>query len=97
MLLNAQKPAEIWTNAVAVNAWYAKDGTLVHCLCFPYRFGATGRFSDYRDSFRFENAYFPLQNPFDIGGIVWDVVCLQMTVIQMSYEAWNRSLKLPPL
>lgn len=80
-------------DAVPVNAWYTKDGTQIQCSCWPYEFGVRGKLGEYGDPSRFENAHICLQNPFEIGDIVRDVVRLQPAVVQTSQETWNRCLE----
>lgn len=78
------------TDVLDTRAWYTKDGVPIHCSCFPYDLGVTGRIGGYKDPSRFENAYIPLQNPFEIGDIVRDVVWTRPAVVQTRREAWNR-------
>lgn len=79
-------------NAVDGCAWYTKDGELIHCTDFPYMFGIRGSLSD-EDPSRFEDAYIPLQNPFEIGDIVRIVGDSQPAIVQESREQWYRFLE----
>lgn len=80
------------TNAVDGCAWYTKDGELIHCTCFPYMFGIKGRLG-YGDPSRFEDAYVPLQDPFEIGDIVRIVGDSRPAIVQESREQWYRLLE----
>lgn len=80
------------TNAMDGCAWYTKDGELIHCTCFPYMFGIKGRLG-YGDPSRFEDAYVPLQNPFEIGDIVRIAGDSRPAIVQESREQWYRLLE----
>lgn len=75
-------------NVVDGSAWYTKDGQMIHSESFPYTLGIRGDVG-YRDSSRFEGAYIPLQNPFEIGDIVRIVGDSQPAIVQESREQWN--------
>lgn len=69
-------------------AWYTKDGKMLHCTTFPYRLGIS-RDLGCRGSSRFEDAYIPLQNPFETGDIVRVVGDSQPAIVQESREQWD--------
>lgn len=70
-------------NVVDSSAWYTKDGQMIHSENFPYMFGIRGDLG-FGDSSRFENAYIPLQDPFEIGDIVRVVGDSQPAIVQES-------------
>ncbi len=80
------------TDAVEGCAWYTKDGEMIHCASFPYMFGISGSL-DYGKSSRFEDAYIPLQNPFETGDIVRIVGDSRPAIVQESREQWYRLLE----
>lgn len=79
-------------------AWYTKDGEMLHCASFPYMLGIS-RDLDCGGSARFEDAYIPLQNPFERGDIVRIAGDSRPAIVQESREQWDslveRNLKGP--
>lgn len=78
--------------AVGCCAWYTKDGEMVHCACFPYMFGIRGVIN-HRGSSRFEDAYVPLQDPFEAGDIVRIAGDSRPAIVQQSRERWYSLLE----
>lgn len=80
--------------AYAVNgcAWYTKDGEMIHCARPPYMFGITGDIAN-ESSARFEDAYIPLQNPFEAGDIVRIAGDSRPAIVQESREQWYSLLE----
>jgi hypothetical protein len=78
--------------------WYTKDGEMLHCTTFPYMLGISRDLGD-RGSSRFEDAYIPLQNPYETGDIVRIVGDSRPAIVQESREQWDslveRNLKDP--
>lgn len=73
-------------------AWYTKDGRLLDCECYPY-VSEIGISFSYGDPSRFEDAYIPLQSPFEIGDIVRISGDSRPAIVQVSQEEWQRSLE----
>lgn len=73
-------------------AWYTKDGMLLDCECYPYTSEISVIFSHGNPS-RFEDAYIPLQSPFEIGDIVRIAGDSRPAIVQVNREEWNCGLK----
>lgn len=73
-------------------AWYTKDGMLLDCECYPCTSEICIRFS-HGDPSRFEDAYIPLQSPFEIGDIVRVAGDSRPAIVQVSQEEWKRGLE----
>lgn len=71
---------------------------MLHCTTFPYMLGISRDLGD-RGSSRFEDAYIPLQNPYETGDIVRIVGDSRPAIVQESREQWDslveRNLKDP--
>ncbi len=73
-------------------AWYTKDGELLDCGCYSLASEVSINFSC-GDPSRFEDAYIPLQSPFEIGDIVRIVGDTRPAIVQVSQEQWIRDLE----
>lgn len=71
-------------------AQYTKDGVLLECRCYTERICIS--FS-HPDPSRFEDAYIPLQNPFELGDIVKIAGDSRPAIVQVSQEDWKRDLE----
>lgn len=71
-------------------AQFTKDGVLLECDCFTERI----RFSfSHPYPSRFEDAYIPLQSPFELGDIVRIAGDSRPAIVQVSQEEWKRNLE----
>lgn len=73
-------------------AWYTKDGELLDCEYYSFATEISISFS-YGDPSRFEDAYVPLQSPFEIGDIVRIVGDTRPAIVEVSQEQWRHSLE----
>lgn len=71
-------------------AQYTKGGVLLECACYTEETSIS--FSHPHQS-RFEDAYIPLQNPFELGDIVKIVGDSRPAIVEVSQEDWKRSLE----
>lgn len=71
-------------------AQYTKEGVLLECECYTERINIS--FSR-PDPSRFEDAYIPLQNPFELGDIVKMAGDSRPAIVQVSQEDWKRDLE----
>ena len=78
------------TMYIGGQAQYAKDGVLLECECYTERISIN--FSHPYPS-RFEDAYIPLQSPFELGDIVKMTGDSRPAIVQVSQEDWKRSLE----
>lgn len=78
------------TMYAAGQAQYTKDGVLLECECYAERISIN--FSHPYPS-RFEDAYIPLQSPFELGDIVKMTGDSRPAIVQVSQEDWKRSLE----
>lgn len=69
---------------------YTKDGVLLECECYTERISIS--FSHPYPS-RFEDAYIPLQNPFELGDIVKMAGDSRPAIVEASQEEWKRDLE----
>lgn len=69
-----------------------KDGEIIHCACFPYIFGIS-RDIEAGETSSFEDAYIPLQNPFEAGDIVRIAGDSRPAIVQESREQWYSLLE----
>ena len=75
---------------VGGQAQYTKGGVLLECACYTEETSIS--FSHPYQS-RFEDAYIPLQNPFELGDIVKIVGDSRPAIVEVSQEDWKRSLE----
>lgn len=73
---------------VGGQARYTKDGVLLECAYYTEGIS----FSHLHPS-RFEDAYIPLQNPFELGDIVKIVGDSRPAIVEVSQEDWKRALE----
>ncbi len=78
----------VGTDIVEGCVWYTKEGEMLHCTTFPYRLGISRDLGD-RGSSRFEDAYIPLQNPFETGDIVRIAGDSRPAIVQESRKQWD--------
>lgn len=78
------------TMYAAGQAQYTKDGVLLECECYAERISIN--FTHPYPS-RFEDAYIPLQSPFELGDIVKMTGDSRPAIVQVSQEDWKRSLE----
>ena len=71
-------------------ARYTKDGVFLECECYTEETSIS--FSHPYQS-RFEDAYIPLQNPFELGDIVKMAGDSRPAIVEVSQEAWKRALE----
>lgn len=71
-------------------AKYTKGGVLLECECYTEETSIS--FSHPHPS-RFEDAYIPLQNPFELGDIVKIVGDSRPAIVEVSQEAWKRAIE----
>lgn len=71
-------------------ARYTKGGVLLECECYAEETSIS--FSHLHPS-RFEDAYIPLQNPFELGDIVKMAGDSRPAIVEVSQEAWKRALE----
>lgn len=71
-------------------ARYTKDGVLLECECYTEETSIS--FSHPYQS-RFEDAYIPLQNPFEFGDIVKMAGDSRPAIVEVSQEDWKRDLE----
>ena len=71
-------------------AQYTKEGVLLECWCYIERIGIS--FTHPYPS-HFEDAYIPLQNPFEFGDIVKMAGDSRPAIVQVSQEDWKRDLE----
>ena len=78
------------TMYIGGQAQYTKGGVLLECECYTEETSIS--FSHPYQS-RFEDAYIPLQNPFELGDIVKMAEDSRLAIVHVSQEAWKRSLE----
>lgn len=71
-------------------AQYTKGGVLLECACYTEETSIS--FSHPHQS-RFEDAYIPLQNPFELGDIVKMAGDSRPAIVGVSQEDWKRALE----
>lgn len=75
---------------VGGQAQYTKGGVLLECACYTEETSIS--FSHPYQS-RFEDAYIPLQNPFELGDIVKMAGDSRTAIVEVSQEDWKRTLE----
>lgn len=75
---------------VGGQAQYTKGGVLLECACYTEE--TSINFSHPYQS-RFEDAYIPLQNPFELGDIVKIAGDSRPAIVEVSQEDWKRALE----
>ena len=75
---------------VGGQARYTKGGVLLECACYTEETSIS--FSHPYQS-RFEDAYIPLQNPFELGDIVKMAGDSRTAIVEVSQEDWKRALE----
>ena len=75
---------------VGGQAWYTKEGVLLDCECYTEEISIS--FSHPNPSC-YEDAYIPLQSPFEIGDIVRMAGDSRPAIVQVSKEEWLRDLE----
>lgn len=75
---------------VGGQAQYTKGGVLLECACYTEETSIS--FSHPYQS-RFEDAYIPLQNPFELGEIVKMAGDSRPAIVEVSQEDWKRALE----
>lgn len=75
---------------VGGQAQYTKGGVLLECACYTEE--TSINFSHPYQS-RFEDAYIPLQSPFELGDIVKIAGDSRPAIVEVSQEDWKRALE----
>lgn len=71
-------------------ACYTKDGVLIDCGCYSEKISISFSHSDPDN---FEDAYIPLQSPFELGDIVRVAGDSRPAIVQVSQAKWQQDLK----
>lgn len=80
------------TDLVGGRAWYTKAGELLDFTCNSFTSEISVSFS-YGEPSRFEDAYIPLQSPFEIGDIVRIAGDSRPAIVQVGRKEWEHDLK----